>query len=95
MPYWTSRRIGPLGVKGGTSRVVEGREGGEGRFSPLPKSKVGTATMGEAKSVRVMGHRHAISKPLPPYAILTLPRTTPNPPPSRHAPSPPVQGVAL
>lgn len=36
--------------------------------SQADNSKVGTATMGEAKSVRVMGHRHAISSafPLPP-----------------------------
>lgn len=38
------------------------------RWFPSPRkhgnSKVGTATMGEAKSVRVMGHRHAISNPL-------------------------------
>lgn len=56
--------------------------------------------MGEAKSVRVMGHRHAISKPLPPYAILTF-NFAQNHPKSaplsshRHAPSLAVQGVAL
>lgn len=58
-------------------------------FHPC-KSKVGTATMGEAKSVRVMGHRHAISKPLHPvrdsnFQLRPEPSAHPlNPAPSSH-----------
>lgn len=85
-------------------RCGTGRDALQGGSHPSQagNSKVGTATTGEAKSVRVMGHRHAISRtPLSllryhPYAILTFnfahgspePPPPPGRPPSIGAPHP-------
>lgn len=48
------------------------RSGGWFPPSQAGNSKVGTATTGEAKSVRVMGHRHAISRVLSPSSLPTF-----------------------